>query len=322
MKKYGNNLRVSTFLACCLTAVILLLCSGSNCAASTGKSNQSSSLDGDLTVNHLAAHACGEYNGIRYTNSLDALNANYKKGFRLYEIDFNYTSDGRIVLIHDWIWAGKRLLGQEGKTFSYAEFKQAKPARHLTLMALDDLASWLKTHRDVQIITDCKKDNVRMLKAIAENHPEMTRILIPQMGGFQEYAQLSGLGYRNIILALYKTHYKDSEVLQFVKNHSVYAVSMTEKRAETSLPSQLKKQNIRVFAHTVNSFALARRLYGNGVYGIYTDSILPRVYPQTKTSARPSPWQMLVVDIRLNNLHLGNLEPSFLWKEILKKTGL
>src|SRR5689334_12250244 len=79
--------------------------------------------DKELTKNiasqDIVAHACGEYDGITYTNSLNALNANYNRGFRYFEIDFNYTSDGHIVLIHDWTGTGKKLFGTSNTVYSY-----------------------------------------------------------------------------------------------------------------------------------------------------------------------------------------------------------
>ena len=48
------------------------------------------------------AHACGGIDGIPYTNSYDALTANYNKGHRVFEADISLTNDGHAVLVHDW----------------------------------------------------------------------------------------------------------------------------------------------------------------------------------------------------------------------------
>ncbi|MCK5443472.1 MAG: hypothetical protein KAJ23_16425, partial [Maribacter sp.] len=56
--------------------------------------------------NRYIAHAGGEVNGIKSTNSKDAMDQNYKKGFRLFELDIIETSDGKLVAAHDWdMWA-------------------------------------------------------------------------------------------------------------------------------------------------------------------------------------------------------------------------
>ena len=50
----------------------------------------------------LIAHGGGSYEDLTYTNSWQALDANYEKGFRLFEIDLSWTADNQLALIHDW----------------------------------------------------------------------------------------------------------------------------------------------------------------------------------------------------------------------------
>jgi glycerophosphoryl diester phosphodiesterase len=228
-----------------------------------------------LNWHNIVAHACGEYRAMKYTNSLEALEYNYTKGFRLFEIDFNYTADGHIVLIHDWNLTAARLLGTGGKVYSLEEYVKTKPKGGLTLLSIKSLALWMDKHNDAYIVTDCKLNNTKMLQKIRSEYPKMAKRLLPQMGPFSEYHRLRNMGYDNIILALYKTDYSDGDVVNFVSDHNLLAVSMTQKRAETSLPMRLKKLNMKVYAHTVNSRSKYHQLIEKGVYGVYTDSILP-----------------------------------------------
>ena len=48
------------------------------------------------------AHAGGGLGKRTYTNSYEALDSNTKNGFKYFELDFTFTSDGRLVCIHDW----------------------------------------------------------------------------------------------------------------------------------------------------------------------------------------------------------------------------
>ena len=50
----------------------------------------------------LVAHAMGQIDDRTGTNSLEAFQANYAKGYRLFECDLAMTSDSRVVLRHDW----------------------------------------------------------------------------------------------------------------------------------------------------------------------------------------------------------------------------
>ncbi len=59
-----------------------------------------------VDTNRFIAHAGGEIDGYKYTNTLEAVNTNYKKGFRLFELDIIKTADNIYVAAHDWkSWA-------------------------------------------------------------------------------------------------------------------------------------------------------------------------------------------------------------------------
>lgn len=229
----------------------------------------------NLASKNLVAHACGEYNGITFTNSLNSLNSNYKKGYRFFEVDFHLSSDSQIVLIHDWNLTAERLFGTSGIVYSRKEFTETKTKNNLVLLDIDSLISWLKTHNDAFIITDCKEDSLGILKNISIKYSNMMQRFYIQMYFFSEYPVLQEMGYKNIILALYRTKYNDSDVIKFVRNKDIYAVSMEVKRAETNLPIKLKQLNLKVYAHCVNSLMKYKNLLNNGIYGIYTDSIIP-----------------------------------------------
>ena len=57
------------------------------------------------------AHASGGINGLTYLNSLETLNYNYELGHRYFEVDFSWTQDDELVLIHDWKLSYNRLFG-------------------------------------------------------------------------------------------------------------------------------------------------------------------------------------------------------------------
>ena len=50
----------------------------------------------------LIIHAGGRIDGVTGTNSLEALEETYAVGGRAIEIDFDWTSDGHLVCIHDF----------------------------------------------------------------------------------------------------------------------------------------------------------------------------------------------------------------------------
>jgi glycerophosphoryl diester phosphodiesterase len=105
-------------------------------------------------VNRFIAHAGGQINNHKYTNSLEAINLNYTKGFRLFELDIIRTSDNIYVAAHDWKhWAEitgyKGTLPPDRKTF-----KEQKIYQKYTALDMKDINLWFKKHSDATLVTD------------------------------------------------------------------------------------------------------------------------------------------------------------------------
>jgi lipoteichoic acid synthase len=226
-----------------------------------------------IPVPQYIAHAGGGIGGLGYTNSLEALEANYRRGHRFFEVDLNWTSDGQLVLIHDWRGAFKSLFPETKPAGapSLRQFLRLKMKDNLTPMSFSGLARWLLAHPGARIITDVKDGNLRALKTISEECPDLLERIIPQIYSFEEYDSVWAMGYRNIILTLYVANYPDEPVLAFARRRRLFGVTMWDKRAMGNLPNELAKTKTPVFAHTVNSPEMRRKLEANGVSGIYTD---------------------------------------------------
>lgn len=129
-------------------------------------------------VPRRVAHAGGAACGLTYANSREALDTAYARGFRHIELDFSWTSDGDLVLLHDWEFA-KAFLGTDGKPLAAAAFRSLRMPCGMTPMALDGLADWSEAHPDAFIITDIKEDNLAGLALLARRHPSMVARVIP-----------------------------------------------------------------------------------------------------------------------------------------------
>ena len=105
-------------------------------------------------VNRFIAHAGGQINGNRDTNSLEALNLNYKLGFRLFELDIIKTSDNIYVASHDWeSWEGyTEYKGNLPPTRK--NFKKHKILRKYTPLDMSDINKWFEGHPDAILVTD------------------------------------------------------------------------------------------------------------------------------------------------------------------------
>lgn len=220
-------------------------------------------------------HAGGVVGGEIGTNSLEALNNSFYNGFRYIELDFNFTTDGHLVCVHDW---GTNYFGSNYNfkgAVSLEEFKKLKIEGKYTTLTLESLENWLMNKPNTYIITDIKSDNVAGLKYIKDNCPYMMRRLIPQIYNESQYDKVRGMGYQNIIYTLYMLNYSQKtntrEIVSFAKSHKLVAITFSKELATNSYVSALKKSGIHLFTHTVNSKAEIQRYKAMGIYGVYSD---------------------------------------------------
>ena len=91
-------------------------------------------------------HAGGGINGKTYTNSYDALDLSIKRGFSYFEIDFSFTSDDRLVCLHDWEGSFERSFGfKTDVRLTLEEFRElAKEKSEFQKCTLEGLIEWME----------------------------------------------------------------------------------------------------------------------------------------------------------------------------------
>lgn len=223
------------------------------------------------------AHAGGGFDKMSYTNSLEALNQNFELGHRFFEVDFSWTSDGELVAIHDWDESLEELFYAPGSMGVPTKegFLKLKSRKKLTQLTLEDVLEWAKRKGDVYIVTDVKDQNVVALEKIRREHPDALQYVIPQVYDYAEYMKVEEMGYRDIILTLYKIKVNLKDLVDFVSVKTPFAVTMHWSLAQEGLAQMIKPWKIFVYAHTVNDAAKFVELSDLGVNGIYTDFLTP-----------------------------------------------
>src|SRR5450631_2076103 len=114
----------------------------------------------------LVAHAGGAVGGLPYTNSRQALDGSWERGFRLFEVDLSWTSDGQLVLLHDWGPTVQSVWGAPEGRRTLADF-QALRRTGLTPLDLGGLEAWVSDHQGARIVSDVKERNVDVLRIVA-----------------------------------------------------------------------------------------------------------------------------------------------------------
>ncbi len=214
------------------------------------------------------AHAGGAYKGLAYTNSLQALDENYAKGFRLFEIDFLTTSDGKLICRHDWN-------GFDAKNLppAYVEIENYNKDLHYTPCNAESVIEWFALHKDAKLITDTKQANREdVLKPLAES--KIAKQVVPQIYSPQEYEAAQLLGFDDVILTLYLYGGSDAELKDFLKTHKIFALTMPSEHVFKGRARKLQG-NYPIYAHTINDCMQIFVLRMLGANGVYTDSISP-----------------------------------------------
>lgn len=204
--------------------------------------------------NKRIAHAGWGFKWEAYTNSLDALEAN-KDLYEFFEIDLSWTSDNKLVCIHDWEWSPITNLWTvyREEPLSLAEFTalvdKNEKYKNCTISQLID---WLKDNPRKFLVLDIKDRNIEALARIYNTYPEVQDRIIAQMYSPRDYKSLEEMWYKNIIWALYKYTGNTQEVLWNAQYYDLFAVSLNDVRMKTDLPFKLKDAGIYVYTHTIN----------------------------------------------------------------------
>ena len=143
------------------------------------------------------AHAGGEYHGITYTNSLEAMDLSASKGFMMFELDLILTGDNQIAAAHDWThW--KTISGYDKAIPpTLDDFKSIPVCGSLTPLSMADITAWFSTHHDAILVTDKITD----YEKIATEFPYPERIMV-EVFTLNGYLRALRAGIRYPLLSL------------------------------------------------------------------------------------------------------------------------
>ena len=219
------------------------------------------------------AHAGGGVNQKRYTNSIQALNFNYERGFDLFEIDFIWTTDNQLVCLHDWDRTPKWLLNYHGeKPLSLEEFN-ALENEDLGLKPCDlnSLNKWLIEHPRAYVVTDIKGQNLKGLALMLKIIDNATDRVIPQFTQPEHYQQVKDMGYKSLIWTLYSYKGNNESVEIEAAKMDLFAITMPPHRAKQNL-AKLIPNEIPTYVHTINNLEEAEDYIKTyGLTSVYTD---------------------------------------------------
>jgi len=221
------------------------------------------------------AHAGGQIGNTTYTNSIDALNVNYDTGFRIFEMDFSFTSDQQLVCLHDWEESFERSFGRRRQApVTLLEFEQlVRDRSEYNKCTLASLMQWFSAHPQAILVTDVKERNLDALAVISSSYPQFIDRVIPQIYQPDEYSVARDLGYKRIIWTLYLYPGSASTVLRNAQTMDLWAITMDTNRADQRLGLDLDSIAMPSYVHTINDFADYLYFKSVGIDEIYTDNL-------------------------------------------------
>jgi glycerophosphoryl diester phosphodiesterase len=220
----------------------------------------------------LVAHAGGGLQQGDYSNSKDALDQSAANGLRLFELDFNWTADGELAIVHDWTreyrywhhlgwtdWLASHFVAPSSR-----RFHASTPRFGLSRLSLETLIEWLRTNPG-RIITDIKGGNVEGLALVASLAGPLQNRFVPQIYSVAEYDAVRQMGYEDIILTTYRLSLSPKS-LREIDELDLFAVTVPENQVAAA--AEIISKN-RIFTHTIN---VPVKLTAAGYY---TDCLIP-----------------------------------------------
>lgn len=231
----------------------------------------------------LIAHAMGAVGGCSYSNSLDAFEHNYRRGYRVFEVDLELTSDGVAVLRHNWsnFCDTPEFSIQAPPTLE--RFKQAKIYKRFTPLSLDDLVGLMERYADAYVVVDKLYSNtmtfVSQIVEKSEGRGVIDRFII-QVFDIGNYKLIDGIHhFKHYLFTLYRHgQVRLNEVADFCVERGIPAVAFPKEWAANNAAALFKKRGLKVYAHTVNTSAEADSLKKLGVDGFFSDYLDPAMY--------------------------------------------
>ncbi|HJV44347.1 MAG TPA: phosphatidylinositol-specific phospholipase C/glycerophosphodiester phosphodiesterase family protein [Bacillota bacterium] len=233
-------------------------------------------LDESWVFTPWISHGMGGIEGIDYTNSWEAFFHNYKRNFRIFEVDLTFSRDQQLVANHDW--SGYAVPP------THDEFMQSKIKGKFHPMDLHGLIWLLEKFPDISIITDTKETDpkqirlqfTQLVESVKHHNPALLDRIIPEIYHPEMYRIVNQIHpFKHQIYSTYMLDAKPEEIIDFMQNHGLDVIALSSECVTEDFIHNLREHGISVFVHPINSDKQQQELKNWGVNGIYTDFLHP-----------------------------------------------
>ncbi|WP_342356602.1 glycerophosphodiester phosphodiesterase family protein [Vibrio splendidus] len=220
----------------------------------------------------LIAHAGGGINGLKYTNSLEAMEQSIEHGFKMVELDLLISSDGRIVAVHDWKTFHEMTNSNNTGSISSKEFESKiiyDKYKTLNISTAIDILD----KNDVVLVTDKIKNLALLSKYIIDKDKSIIEVF-----SIDKYNEAIDLGFNNVALNI---DLNTPFILDWIDLNKIKAVTYRGDNlgsigSEYKKAIELSNMGVSSMIYSTNDLDLdGIKASGIGNFALYVDFVLP-----------------------------------------------
>ncbi|PTQ07518.1 hypothetical protein CWO33_22290 [Vibrio splendidus] len=220
----------------------------------------------------LIAHAGGGINGLKYTNSLEAMEQSIEHGFKMVELDLLISSDGRIVAVHDWKTFHEMTNSNNTGSISSKEFESKiiyDKYKTLNISTAIDILD----KNDVVLVTDKIKNIALLSKYIIDKDKSIIEVF-----SIDKYNEAIDLGFNNVALNI---DLNTPFILDWIDLNKIKAVTyrgdnLGSLGSEYKKAIELSNMGVSSMIYSTNDLDLdGIKASGIGNFALYVDFVLP-----------------------------------------------
>ncbi|CAK3573610.1 GP-PDE domain-containing protein [Vibrio crassostreae] len=220
----------------------------------------------------LIAHAGGGINGLKYTNSLEAMEQSIEHGFKMIELDLLISSDGRIVAVHDWKTFHEMTNSNNTGSISSKEFESKIIYDQYKTLNISTAIDILDKN-DVVLVTDKIKNLALLSKYIIDKDKSIIEVF-----STDKYNEAIELGFNNVALNI---DLNTPLILEWIDLNKIKAVTyrgdnLGSLGSEYQKAIELSNMGVSAMIYSTNDLDLDG-IKASGIvnFALYVDFVLP-----------------------------------------------